>query len=84
MKKKNEIRRSADKGDGTMTNPMRSNDYQLQLLFAKEIQYMQLDGTPGLTYRKGKTRHSYQRSPVMPADSPIAMRTRVKLQKSVP
>ena len=75
-----------DKGDSSKSNPVRSCDDELQLGSAKEIKYTQLhvNGTPGQTYRKGKTNHSYQWIPIMP-DSPVATRTRVdsKTQYSV-
>ena len=35
-------------------------DPRLRLSFVKYIRFMELDGSPGLTYRKGKTNHSYR------------------------
>ena len=82
VKKNYEAKKPMDKGDGSKSNPVRSCDDELWLGSAKEIKYTQLNGTPGLTYRKGKTNHSYQWIPIMP-DSPVATRTRVKLKNSV-
>ena len=67
------------KGNGTKRNPVRSKDEVLRLCHAKEVTYAQLNGTPGLTFRSGKTMHSYQWSPIAPA-SPIATRTRTKFK----
>ena len=67
------------KGNGTKRNPVRSNDEVLQLCHAKEVTYAQLNGTPGLTFRSGKTMHSYQWSPIAPA-SPIGTSTRTKFK----
>jgi len=44
---------------------------------AKEVSYAQLTGTPGLTFRSGRTMLSYQWSLIAPA-SPTATKTRTK------
>ena len=61
--------------------PRVTSDAVLRLDIAKEITYMytQLHGTPGLTFRKGKTKHSYQWSPIIP-DGPVATRTRTRFK----
>ena len=47
-------------GDGSIDNPRKSKDEKLQLYHAKEIKYVEMNGTPGLTFRKGRTKHSYE------------------------
>ena len=47
-------------------NPVRSKDEMLKLDYAKEVKYVQRNGTPGLTFRRGKTNHSYQWIPIVP------------------
>ena len=66
-------------GDGSIDNPRNSKDEKLQLYRAKEIKYVEMNGTPGLTYRKGRTKHSYEWTPIA-FGSPIATRTRTKLK----
>ena len=51
---------TADNDDGSRRNPVRSKDEILKLDYAKEVKYVQRNGTPGLTFRRGKTNHSYQ------------------------
>ena len=78
--RKGEVRKFR-KGDGTRINPVISNDKELSssLASARDIKYHDLDGTPGLMFRKGKTNHSFQWIPVdLAPDSPIASRTRDK------
>ena len=58
---------------------MRSKDEILQLDYVKEVKYVELNGTPGLTFRRGKTNHSYQWIPIVPG-SPVATRSRTKLK----
>ena len=58
--KAKEVKRPLGKGDGTKRNPVRSKDEVLQLYNAKEVSYAQLNGTPGLTFRSGRTMHSCQ------------------------
>ena len=41
----------------------------------KEVAYREISGTPGLLFRRGNTRHSYERLPVVP--SPIASQTKL-------
>ena len=59
--KGNEKKSTGDNGDGSRHNPVRSKDEILQLDYAKEVKYVQRNGTPGLTFRRGKTNHSYSR-----------------------
>ena len=70
---------TADNGDGSKRNPVRSKDEILKLDYAKEVKYVQWNGTPGLTFRRGKTNHSYQWIPIV-LGSPVATRTRTKLK----
>ena len=56
---------------------MRVGDEILRLTFAKDIGFMELDGSPGLRFRKGKTNHSFQWIPIA-ANSPVSLRTRIK------
>ena len=70
---------TADNGDGSRHNPMRSKDERLQLDYAKEVKYVERNGTPGLTFRRGKMNHSYQWIPIVPG-SPVATRTQTKLK----
>ena len=70
---------TADTGDGSRRNPVRSKDEKLQLDYVKEVKYVERNGTPGLTFRRGKTNHSYQWIPIVPG-SPVATRTRTKLK----
>lgn len=77
VKRKGE-RRQFSKGDGTRCNPVVS-DKELRLAFAKDIAYQEVDGTPGLRFRKGRSNHSFEWTPIVP-DSPIASRTRIKLK----
>ena len=80
--KSNGRKRLPNKGEGTVINPVRCSDTEkVRLAGKKEIKYTELDGTPGLTFRDGKTRHSYKWMPIAP-DSPISSRTRVKLKPS--
>ena len=58
---------------------MRSKDEILQLDYVKEVKYVERNGTPGLTFRSGKTNHSYQWIPIVP-DSPVTTRTQTKLK----
>ena len=46
---------TAHNGDGSRCNPVRSKDEILKLDYAKEVKYVQRNGTPGLTFRRGKT-----------------------------
>ena len=77
--KGSEKKNTADNGDGSRRNPVRSKDEMLKLDYAKEVKYVQRYGTPGLTFRRGKTNHSYQWIPIVPG-SPVATRTRTKLK----
>ena len=77
--KGSEKKNTADNGDGSRRNPVRSKDEILKLNYAKEVKYVQRNGTPGLTFRRGKTNHSYQWIPIVPG-SPVATRTRTKLK----
>ena len=54
--------RQLEKGDGTRINPVIASDNykELSLASAQDIKYHNLDGTPGLIYREGKTNHSFQ------------------------
>ena len=70
---------TADNGDGSRHNPMRSKDERLQLDYAKEVKYVERNGTPGLTFRRGKMNHSYQWIPIVPG-SPVATKTQTKLK----
>ena len=68
--------RQLEKGDGTRINPVIASNKELSLASARDIKHHNLDGTPGLIYRKGKTNHSFQWIPIHIApDSPIASRT---------
>ena len=59
--KSNGRKRLPNKGEGTVINPVRCSDTEkVRLAGKKEIKYTELDGTPGLTFRDGKTRHSYK------------------------
>ena len=64
----------------THLNYIYDADPRLRLSFAKDIRFMELDGSPGLTYRKGKTDHSYRWMPIT-VNSPISSRTRFKTKK---
>ena len=66
------------KGDGCRSNPLTCQDKELPLTYAREVAYMKIDGTPGITFRRGCTRHSYEWLPIAP--SPIASRTRTKMK----
>lgn len=77
--KRNLKERTVDKGDGSRRNPTRAKDEVLQLDYAKDIRFAQVNGTPGLTYRRGKTNHSFEWMPIIPG-SPVATRTRTKLK----
>ena len=68
-----------EEGDGSILKPRKSNAEKLQLYRAKEIKYAKMNGTPGLTFRTGKTKHSYEWIPIT-SGSPIATRTRTKLK----
>ena len=52
-----EKNKPVSKGDGSRNNPIRDkdDDAEPRLGFAKDIRFMELDGSPGLSYRKGKT-----------------------------
>ena len=65
-----------EEGNGTLTTPRRATMEKLQIKHAKEVAYREISGTPGLLFRRGNTRHSYEWLPVVP--SPIASRTRNK------
>ena len=65
-----------EEGNGTLTTPRRATMKKLQIKYAKEVAYREISGTPGLLFRRGNTRHSYEWLPVVP--SPIASRTRNK------
>ena len=54
-------------------------DEILQLDYVKEVKYVERNRTPGLTFRRGKTNHSYQWIAIVPG-SPVATRTRTKLK----
>ena len=59
--------------------PVISSDKELSLVPARDIKYHDLDGTPGLMFRKGKTNHNFRWIPIdLAPDSPIASRTRDK------
>ena len=77
--KRNLKERTVDKGDGSRQNPTRAKDEVLRLDYAKDVHFAQVNGTPGLTYRRGKTNHSYQWIPIIPGSS-IATRTQTKLK----
>ena len=78
VKRKGEERKFR-KGDGTRINPVISSDKELSLTSARDFKYHNIDGTPGLMFRKGKTNHSFQWIPIdLAPDSPIASRTRDK------
>ena len=62
--KGSEKKSTADNGDGSRCNPVRSKDEILKLDYAKEVKYVQRNGTPGLTFRRGKKNHSYQWIPI--------------------
>ena len=49
-----------EEGDGSILKPRKSNAEKLQLYRAKEIKYEKMNGTPGLTFRRGKTKHGYK------------------------
>ena len=70
--------RRSRKGDGCRSNPLACQDKELSLTHAREVAYMNIDGTPGITFRRGCTRHSYEWLPITP--SPIAIRTRTKMK----
>ena len=53
--KGSEKKNTADNGDGSRRNSVRSKDEILKLDYAKEVKYVQRNGTPGLTFRRGKT-----------------------------
>ena len=61
-----EKKSAADNGDGLRFYPVRSKHEKLQLDYAKEVKYVDRNGTPGLTFRRGKTNHSYQWIPIVP------------------
>ena len=77
--KGSEKKSTADNGDGSRCNPVRSKDKILQLVYVKEVKYVERNGTPGLTFRRGKTNHSYQWIPIVPG-SPVATRTQSKFK----
>ena len=53
-------------------------EHSLCLIYAKEVADMKIDETPGIIFRRGCTRHSYEWLPIAP--SPIASRTRTKMK----
>ena len=67
-----------EEGNGTLTTPRRATIWRSYRSnnYAKEVAYREISGTPGLLFRRGNTRHSYEWLPVVP--SPIASRTRNK------
>ena len=60
--KRSKKKAAVTKGDGSRNNPVRGgDDDEPKTITCKGyIRFMELDGSPGLTYRKGKTNHSYQ------------------------
>ena len=63
-----------EEGVGFVLKPRKSNAEKLQLYHAKEIKYEKMNGTPGLTFRTEKTKHSCEWIP-MASGSPNATRT---------
>ena len=47
-----------------ISNILVSSDKDLSLASARDIKYNNIDGTPALVYRKGKTNHSFQWIPI--------------------
>ena len=64
------------KRDGSRHSPRMCQAEELDRHLGKEVTYFQIDGTPGLRFRRGKTTQSYEWTPIAP--SPIASRTRIK------
>jgi hypothetical protein len=79
--RRSEKKKPASKGDGSRNNPVRDDDIDVdvepRLRFAKDIRFME---SPGLSYRKGKTNHSFRWIPIT-VNSPISSRTRIKTKK---
>ena len=69
-------KKPVSKGDGTRNNPVRAGDEKLRLTFAKDIGFMELDGSPGLRFRNRKMNHNYQWMPIA-ANSPVSLITRL-------
>ena len=79
--RRSDTKKPMSKGDGSSSNPVRvADEDESGLSFAKDISYMELDGSPGLRYRKGKTNHSFRWMPIT-VNSPISSRTRIKTKK---
>ena len=71
--KGSEKKSTADTGDGSRRNPVRSKDeILLQLDYVKEVKYVEWYGTPGLTFRRGKTNHSYQQITIYSSRQPCS------------
>ena len=67
------------RGDGCRNNSLTCQDKELSHIYAREVAYLEIDGTPGITFRRGCTCHSYEWLPITPTCSPIASRTRTKM-----
>ena len=76
--KGSEQKKPVSKGDGTRSNLVRACNEKWRLTFAEDIGFIELDGSPGLRFRKGKTNYSFQ-VPIA-TNSPISSRLQLKLK----